>query len=479
MKQLPLKIFALFLMLLAASLSYAQDNTPLQLTRSSDSGLSRSISPSTTSFSTEELLDGYIKEAFANNLLLKEKNLSLEKSLIALKQAKSLFLPTSNLDAQYISAKGGRTIDIPVGTLMNPVYSTLNQLTNSSKFPQIEDASVQLNPDNFYDVRVRTTMPVINRELSINRDIKKQQILLKQNELEIYKRELVKVVKSAYFNFLSATQAIGIYESALVVVNQNLKINRSLLANGKGLPAYVSRAEAEISKVQQQLQNAVNDQKNAQSYFNFLLNKDLEEEVKLTATQPALTAVPDTNSVIDNREELKSLAIASDINQDLIRMTKSFRTPKVNLFLDLGSQASNFVVNRQSFFYLGGVQVIVPLFAGRSNLYKIEQAKLDAQSFDFQKESNTKQLQLAATVSRNNVQTAYNSYISLSQQEVSSQKYFHLINRGFQEGTNSFIEFLDARNQLTTVQLQLNIQKFKVLQQMAELERQTASYKLN
>src|SRR5688572_30592382 len=94
----------------------------------------------------QETTDKYIDQAFNNNLVLKEKNISLEKSLLALREAKSMFLPVTHFDGQYLLADGGRTIDIPVGTLMNPVYSTLNQLTGSEKFPQIANVSEQLTP---------------------------------------------------------------------------------------------------------------------------------------------------------------------------------------------------------------------------------------------------------------------------------------------------------------------------------------------
>src|SRR3990170_1476926 len=140
----------------------------------------------------QDIITKYIDQAFENNLVLKEKNISLDKSLVALKEAKSLFLPVTSFDAQYLLAEGGRTIDIPVGTLMNPVYGTLNQRTNSQKFPQIGNVSEQLNPNNFYDVRVKTVMPIINPDIRINRDIKKEQITLQQYEIDIYKRELVK-----------------------------------------------------------------------------------------------------------------------------------------------------------------------------------------------------------------------------------------------------------------------------------------------
>ena len=426
----------------------------------------------------QEILTKYIDQAFENNLVLKEKNISLDKSLIALKEAKSLFMPVTSFEAQYLLSEGGRTIDIPVGTLMNPVYTTLNQLTNSNKFPTIGDVSEQLNPNNFYDVRIKTVMPIINPDIRINRDIRKQQISLQEDEINIYKRELVKEVKSAYFNYLTATRSIDIYKSALEVVNQNLKVNRSLFQNGKGLPAYVSRAESEVNKVEFQLENAVNDQKNARSYFNFLLNRPLGEEIVFSPEDFVMEKYSDTVVTIHQREELKSLSTVKDINNNILKLNRAFRTPRLNAFVDIGSQGFDFKVDKRSLFYVAGLQLKVPIFAGKANLYKIEQTKLDLRSVELKKDNTIKQLELAASVSRNNIDNAWNAYLSLLKQEESAKKYFQLINRGFQEGINSFIEFLDARNQLTTIQLQLNIQKYKVMTALADYERQTASYSL-
>ena len=61
--------------------------------------------------------------------------------LLILALARTLFYPTLDLNARYSRANGGRTIDVPVGTLLNGAYSTLNQLTNTRKFPQISDVS--------------------------------------------------------------------------------------------------------------------------------------------------------------------------------------------------------------------------------------------------------------------------------------------------------------------------------------------------
>ena len=108
------------------------------------------------SVNAQTVLDQYIADAFNNNLVLKEKKIALDKSLLAIKEARSLFLPTTWFETQYTLAQGGRTINIPIGDLLNPVYNTLNQLTSSSRFPTVQNVNEQFLPNNFYDVRIKT-----------------------------------------------------------------------------------------------------------------------------------------------------------------------------------------------------------------------------------------------------------------------------------------------------------------------------------
>ncbi len=427
-------------------------------------------------------LDQYIAEGLQHNIVLQEKKISLDKSLVALQTARSLYLPTTWFEGSYTLAQGGRSIDIPVGDLMNPVYRTLNQLTSSNNFPQISNVSEQLLPNNFYDVRVKTTMPVINPDIKYYKTIRYQQTLLQQNEIDIYRRELVKQIKSAYYNYGQASKAISIYENALQIVNQALRTNQSLLANGKGLPAYVSRAESEVKTVESQLADARNDQQNAQAYFNFLLNRDLTTPVIVKENELAMPGLALLASMPDSatrREELRSLSLARDINGNILRIDKQFRSPRLNAFLDLASQARDFKVDNKSFFYFGGLQLQIPIFTGKRNLYKIQDAQLDIKAIDAKTIETTQQLQLAAFISRNNSNTAFSNYTAALKQEDAARSYFKLIDRGYKEGVNNYIEYLDARTQLTNASLYVNVCQFRFLSAVADLERQTASYTFN
>ena len=118
--------------------------------------------------------------------------------------------------ADFTSGEGGRSIALPIGDLLNPVYASLNQITQSDAFPQVENVNQNFFPKNFYDARIRTSVPLFNTDLYVNRNIQGQQVMLKQYELEAYKRQLVFDIKSAYFLHLGAVSAAKIYESALL-----------------------------------------------------------------------------------------------------------------------------------------------------------------------------------------------------------------------------------------------------------------------
>ncbi|SHH26716.1 Outer membrane protein TolC [Chryseolinea serpens] len=448
-------------------------NPPLQLIRY---GLVIALTTLSTALTAQTVLDGYVSEGLKDNLVLQQKDITLQQAQQSLQIARSYFFPSVNLLGDYTSGEGGRSIAIPVGDLLNPVYASLNQLTQGDKFPQIENVNQNFFPHNFYDARVRTSLPLVNTDLYVNRSIQSQQVVLKQYEVELYKRQLVLDIKSAYFSYLAAVAAVKIYESGLGLVNKNVEVNESLLRNGKSLPANYLRSKSEAERVKADLNSAENRVVNARKYFNFLLNKPLDREIEVSYDLAGATALDSASTDITSREELKMIKTSRDINAASIRLNRLTRVPKVNAFLDLGSQAADWKFNDKSKYYLVGVQLSLPLFQGFRNNISIRQNTLEMRKTELNLTRTTEQLQLAADVAKNDWQTTVQNYAASREQLKSAQSYFNLVEKGYQQGINTLIEFLDARNQLTSSLLQQNLRLFEMLTAEARLERETASY---
>ncbi|MEO8471183.1 MAG: TolC family protein [Chryseolinea sp.] len=433
------------------------------------------IAAISTAVSAQDQLEAYVREGLTNNVAVQQRNISYQQAEQALRIARSYFLPTVTLLTDYTSGVGGRSIGIPVGDLLNPVYASLNQMTNSDAFPQIQNVKQNFFPKNFYDGRVRTSLPLFNTDLYINKTIQGEQVAMKQHELAAYRRQLVFDIKAAYFNYLSAASAVKIFESALVLVEKNVQINESLLKNGKTLPANLLRSQSEAEAVKAQLTSARNQNANARKYFNFLLNRDLDADIS-TDNAPTVV-VADTSAVsILEREELQIVRTLKTMNEASLRQSRLTRLPKLSAFLDLGSQASNWEWNHNSMYYLFGVQFSMPLFQGFRNTTAIRQSKLELQKTELTMRNTSLQLELALQTARNDMQTASRNYDASREQLKAAHSYFNLIDKGYQQGVNTLIEFLDARNQLTASQLQQTVKRYEMFTSTAKLERESASY---
>ena len=425
-----------------------------------------------TSFS-QSILESYLDEGIKNNLVLKEKNLDLERSLLDLKDAKSYFLPSLDFNANYTLAAGGRTIDFPIGDLLNPVYTTLNRLTGSSAFPQLENVSEQFLPDNFYDARFRVSMPLYNRDIRAQNQIREKQTQLSEFELSIYEANLIQDIKIAYFNYCMASTAVEVIESSKTLVIQNLKVNQSLQANGKALPAAVLRAESEVESIEAMLIEAKNQQKNAGNYLNFLLNRPMSSEIifeKISETPNSSWVSEETGTSL--RPEMLRVQTAELIQQAALKANRDFWVPKVNTFADFGSQAFDWRFDNQSRYLIWGVNMSIPIFQGGRNQNQIQRAQLGVQSLQNQQQLLDQKLNMELQMAKNELDSQNASVISADKKLTSASAYFRLVERGYREGVNSLIEFLDARNQLTTAELQKNLSTYKLLKAQAQLERQ-------
>jgi len=421
-------------------------------------------------------LEQYINLALSSNETIRQQQFLLDKSLWALKEAKSLFLPHVELNGTYTLADGGRTVDIPVGDLVNPVYKTLNQLTASNNFPQVENRSILLNPNNFYDVKLHTTYPIINAEIAYNKKIKSQQYDLQKIETDIYKRELVKEIKVAYYNYLQATTAIGVYENALALVKENERINTSLFNNQKVNRTAVVRSNNEVTKIAAQLNTAIINRDNARNFFNFLINQPLTTPILIDSITNTADPHVVNDTAVNKREELLKLNTAAAINKNLIGLAKSYKIPKLNSFLDVGSQAFDFKVNDKSPYYFFGISLGWNVFSGGKNKYKVKQAEADAKVIASQTSNTEQQLKLQLSVALNSFNAAFINYNAAVSQVASSEKYYKDELRLYKEGIALYIELLDAQNQLVSAQLQANISLYDTLVKQAEIERANASF---
>jgi outer membrane protein TolC len=426
----------------------------------------------------QTVLDQYIKKGLEGNLALHQKTFDRQRAELDLKRAKALFFPQASLNSQYTLATGGRTQDIPIGDLLNNVYSTLNQLTGQSKFPQVDNQSIAFLPNDFHDTRLEVVVPVVNTDIYYNRAIKQELIRNQQADIDIYKRELVKNIKEAYYQYLQAGKAVDIYNNALALANENLRVSDKLMQNAMATKESVLRARAQVSQVKASLIAATNQQLNAAAYFNCLLNESLDAPV-ITDTTLFDRLNTNMNAPVEvpmQREELAKLQSAQKVVGTSLKMNRKYLVPKLNAFYNIGFQGFGFHFSNDQFYQLGGLQFKWDLFKANDNKYKIRQSQLDLEQLNTRYKDVEQQLTLQVRTSLNNYRSAIQTLAARTDEVQSATETYRFAERRFREGQALQLELIDARTQLTNARLNYSLAQLAVLTRAAELERATASY---
>ncbi|HEY4285681.1 MAG TPA: TolC family protein [Puia sp.] len=432
------------------------------------------------------ILDNYIRTGLDSNLALHQRNFDLDRARIDLKRAQSLFYPQAGFSSQYILADGGRSQNIPVGDLLNNVYSTLNQLTNSNKFPQVANQSIQFLPNDYHDTKMEITLPILNTELQHNKEISSETISARQADRDIYRRDLVRNIRQGYYQYLQSGKAADIYHTALDLVKENRRVSEKFVENHMATREVVLRAQAQVSEVEASYIEAGNLRRNAAAYFNFLLNRPLDSEVITDSSLMALgrfagsgtgAAAPADPELLAHREEFNRLKSFQRITASNLKWDRAYLVPKLNAFYDIGFQGYGFHFNGSQFYQLAGIQLVWPLFKANDNKYKIRQARIDMAALDEQYKQLMQQVSLEQETTMNNYNSAMESLRSLTDAVSSAREAYRLAERRFNEGQALQIELIDARTQMTNSELRYSQGRLSLLNKAADLERITASYK--
>jgi outer membrane protein len=427
----------------------------------------------------QTILDNYIRQGLESNIALKQQTFDLEKAKLDLERAKALFYPQVQLNAQYTLATGGRTIDVPIGDLLNNVYSSLNQLTSSTKFQQVKNQTIQFLPNDFNDTKLEVNMPLYNPSLSYNKKMKEELINTQQEQVNLYMRELVFNIKQSYYQYLQSSKAVAIYTNALTTVNENLRFNEKLVKNQAATKEVVLKAKVEVSKVQTSLAVALNQQKNAAAYFNLLLNQPFETPISFDSSiiQSLEKQLNVSLDVPERREELKQLKSSERVLETNLKLNETYKLPMLNGFYNIGFQGFGYKFNDKQFYQLGGLQLQWNIFKGNDNKLKAKQAQIDLNAIKNQYDNVSKQLLLQVTTTYNQYQSALTAMHNVNDEVLSTREAFHLTNSRYFQGQALQIELIDARTQMTNAEINYSLAQLAVLNRSAELERVMATYK--
>jgi outer membrane protein len=428
-------------------------------------------------FGQTATLDAYVKEGIENNLALKQQKLDYKKSLYAIDEARSYFFPQLSINARATFSSGGRTIDFPIGDLMNPVYSTLNTLTASNNFPQVKNEQIQFLRPFEQETKISLVQPVFNPTIYYNTKIKKELANSKSINKTIYQRNLVAEIKTAYFNHLKANKAVELIDETRKLVLENIRVNESLYANDKVTIDVIYRSKAELSKLDQQMAVAEKNVSITRRYFNFLLNKNLDSEILIEKTLgeslPTIQGNSSPSDLASGRSELEMLDSYASANKLSQKMYGSDYLPTVLLAADYGFQGEEYRFTDEDDFATVSLVLKWDLFTGKKRKAKIQQSRIDGEVLKTRQQELQNQLELQINAAFLDLMASEKAIKAAKEQQTSAEQTFNLINKKYKEGQASLLQYLDAQTTLTNAKENYWIEVYDFYIKLAEYQKQT------
>ncbi|WP_298547855.1 TolC family protein [uncultured Aquimarina sp.] len=426
----------------------------------------------------QSIIEDYVEEGLKSNLALQQEHQLLSQSFEDLKQAKALFLPNVTFNASYMIANGGRTIDIPVGDLLNPVYTTLNQLTGSENFPiNLQNVEEPIIPNDFHDTRLEFKQVIFNTDVYFNYKAKSALTSFQKAKKDAYVQELKKEIKQGYYSYLQSEEVLHIYDSSETVLKELVRINKALVKNNKATKDVVFRAQFELDQLYADRALAVQQHNIAKSYFNFLLNRELNEQIRIDTSLKISEGFlfSDLNTLqttaLSEREELVQLDHVIKANTYAHKIEKYSWIPKFSLGGSIGYQGFGYEFDGNQDYGVLQFNVSIPLFTGLKNKAKKTKTKIQVEQYQTRYQELEQQIRLQVIDAYYNLEASNTVVSSKKSAFESAKENFRIIKRKYEENLVILVEFLDARVQYTNSQLGLVIAQYNVLKKQAELDR--------
>ena len=295
-------------------------------------------------------------------------------------------------------------------------------------------------------------------------------------------RTLRRDITIAYVDWLKARSSTDIVAASEALLRENLRVNQSLFDNGKITEDQVLRAHAELLQVEQQKREIENLATQAQSYFNFLLNRELLTPIDLRRAQrPGRrdTALEQLwTDALHRRPEVGQVEQLASASTEQVNVSRKQRWPMLSLGVDAGTQGEDYRFGDGYNFGTASLIFTWKLFDGGGDAARVRQAQATQRQLVLRQEEIAQQIRLEVQQAFDRLQTARDSLSTAAARSEAARAAFRIASRKRDEGVINQVEFIDARSALTSAELNQNLTQFNVLARRAELEYATSSGEL-
>lgn len=379
-----------------------------------------------------------------NNLQVKMAQKEAELADAELLGTRAMYLP--NINASYTFSNTN-----------NPLYAF------GSRLNQERITITDFNPDNLnspksisnFATKLEIQQPIINMDAVYKKkagQIKSEVLKIKTERTKEYVQfEL----KKAYMTLQMAYKMVETLENARTTTLANKKVIDNYYKNGIIQKSEVLYMDVRLKEIENQIQFAKSNVKNASDYLYFLLDENYQNKV-LKPSEPLeyQENMVENNPTLDiNRKDLQAYQKSLEAYDLMIKSSKAKFLPKLNAFGSF-EMYDNKIAQFDANGYLAGIQLSWNVFDGLKA--KSEQQKLKAELSKVKTEIQQyqKQSELELSKTSRQVQDAQNKVNLTKLAWEQSKEAYRIRKNRYDQGLEKSADLLTSETQMSQKELE-------------------------
>ena len=379
-----------------------------------------------------------------NNLQVKMAQKEAELADAELLGTRAMYLP--NINASYTFSNTN-----------NPLYAF------GSKLNQERITMMDFNPDNLnspksisnFATKLEIQQPIINMDAVYQKkagQVKSEVLKIKTERTKEYVQfEL----KKAYMTLQMAYKMVETLENARTTTLANKKVIDNYYKNGIIQKSEVLYMDVRLKEIENQIQFAKSNVKNASDYLYFLLDENYQNKVlKPTESLEYQENMVENNPTLNiNRKDLQAYQKSLEAYDLMIKSSKAKFLPKLNAFGSF-EMYDNKIAQFDANGYLAGIQLSWNVFDGlkaksEQEKYKAELSKAQTEIQQYQKQS---ELELNKTSRL--VQDAENKVNLTKLAWEQSKEAYRIRKNRYDQGLEKSADLLTSETQMSQKELE-------------------------
>ncbi|MCO6538263.1 MAG: outer membrane channel protein TolC [Gilliamella sp.] len=344
-----------------------------------------------------------------------------------------------------------------------------------------DTSGVKSKSGNLYQVAVSQSIFNFTNWKAL--DITKKQASIADIAYQYQGQTLILNTSVAYFNVLKALDALSFIDAQKKAIGRQLEQTRQQHQVGLVAITDVQNAQANYDLTVAQQVNALNDLNNAIEALRQVSGRFYSSLASVNTNTFKTESPAQISALLKQSEKsnlnLLTMRLNQDIAREQIKLSQAGHLPTASLDastnLNKTDRYGNSVgTGAHGKSYSGnnyvGVSVNLPIFSGGATMSKVEQAQQNYVSFSEKLESTNRGVINQVRSSYNNISSSISAIKAYQQAVVSAQSSLEATNSGYQVGTRTIVDVLNATTQLYSSKRNLSDAKYNYLTSLLQLK---------